>query len=93
MQSETQLPEQTEEPQVDKITTIKVPTSLKDELDGIKEDDQETYASVLDRLIHSRTSPESSPDAVTISIPRQVYHIALMLLPGNIADAIRKGVR
>jgi len=77
----------------DKTTTIKLPTSLKDELDGIKEDDQETYASVLDRLIHTRTSPESSPDAVTISIPRQVYHIALMLLPGNIADAIRKGVR
>lgn len=77
----------------DKITTIKVPTSLKDELDGIKEDDQETYASVLDRLIHSRKSPESSPDAVTISIPRQVYHMTLMLLPGNVADVLRKGVK
>lgn len=77
----------------DKITTIKVPTSLKDELDGIKEDDQETYASVLDRLIHTRPSPESTKDAVMITIPRQVYHMALMLLPGNIADVLRKGVR
>ena len=91
MQSEeiTQIEEQIPE----KPTTIKLPPSLKDELDTLKQDDQETYASVLDRLIHTRTSPESSPEAVTISIPRQVYHIALMLLPGNIADAIRKGVR
>lgn len=77
----------------DKITTIKVPTSLKDELDGIKEDDQETYASVLDRLIHTRKSPESDSNAVTLSIPRQAYQMALMLLPGNVADVLRKGVR
>lgn len=83
---------QSEEP-TDKTTTIKLPASLKDELDGIKEDDQETYASVLNRLIHTRESPESTKDSVIISIPRKVYHIALMLLPGNIADAIRKGVR
>lgn len=84
---------QVEESQPEKPTTIKLPPSLKDELDTLKEDDQETYASVLNRLIHTRESPESTTDSVIISIPRKVYSMILMLLPGNIADVIRKGVR
>jgi len=81
------------EPQTEKATTIKVPTDLKAELDQLKEDEKETYAGVIERLIRGRLVPQSTPDNVTLSLPRKVYQIMLMLLPGNLSDQIRKGVR
>lgn len=81
------------EQQTEKATTIKVPTDLKAELDQLKEDEKETYAGVIGRLIHARPEPASDSDTITISLPRQVYKMMLMLLPGNISDQLRKGVR
>lgn len=83
---------QSEEP-TDKPTTIKLPASLKDELDAIKEDDQETYAGVITRIISTRSPVESTPDTITLSIPRKVYSMILMLLPNNMGEVMRKGVR
>jgi hypothetical protein len=93
--SEEQSPElnSIEEQPSEKATTIKLPSSLKDELDTLKQDNQETYAGVIVRLIAGMAPVESDPETVTVSLPRRVYHMALMLLPGNIADVIRKGVR
>lgn len=84
---------QTEAPVPPVITTIKLPSLLKDELDAIKEDDHETYAGVITRLIQGRTPTESDKETVVVSLPRKVYQIMLMLLPGNITDQVRKGVR
>jgi len=84
---------QPEEPITEKPTTIKLPPSLKDELDTLKEDDQETYAGVISRLITSRSPVESTANTVTVALPRRVYQMMLMMLPGNISDALRKGVR
>jgi predicted CopG family antitoxin len=81
------------EPQTEKATTIKVPADLKAELDRLKEDEKETYAGVIERLIQRKTPDESNSDAVTISLPRRVYKMMLMLLPGNLSDQLRKGVR
>lgn len=66
---------------------------LKGELDNLKEDDHETYAGVIGRLIHARPEPESDNETVIVSLPRRVYQMMLMLLPGNITDQVRKGVR
>jgi hypothetical protein len=74
-------------------TTIKLPTSLKDELDRIKQDDQETFAGVIARLIREKSPNKSDPDTVNLSLPRQVYRMILITLPGNLSEQIRKGVR
>ncbi len=84
---------QSEEQPTEKATTIKVPPTLKDELDTLKQDDQETYAGVINRLIHARPEPESDQETVIVSLPRRVYQIALMLLPANVSEVMRKGVR
>ena len=95
MQSEEPIIEVTvtEEQPTEKPTTIKVPTALKDELDLLKEDEKETYAGVIGRLIHARPEPESDNETVVVSLPRRVYQMMLMLLPGNMSDQMRKGVR
>jgi hypothetical protein len=92
MQSEEPITQIEEQP-VEKPTTIKLSPSLKDELDTLKQDDQETYAGVIARLISGRGPAESTPDTVIISLPRRVYQMMLMVLPGNITDQVRKGVR
>jgi hypothetical protein len=83
---------QSEDP-TDKNTTIKLSVSLKDELDRIKEDDQETYAGVIARLIREKPPNRSDPDTVNLSLPRLVYRRILIILPRNLSDQIRKGVR
>ena len=82
-----------EEQPTEKPTTIKVPTDLKAELDLLKEDEKETYAGVISRLIQAMTPSESDSDVVSISLPRRVYKMILMLLPDNICDQVRRGVR
>ncbi|MDD1729829.1 MAG: hypothetical protein LUQ50_12255 [Methanospirillum sp.] len=84
---------QSEETPAEKATTIKVPPTLKDALDTLKQDDQETYAGVISRLIHAPPDLETGPDTVVISLPRRVYHMVLMLLPNNMGEVLRKGVR
>ncbi len=78
--------------QTEKNTTIQVPAGLKDELEALKEE-EETYAGVIKRLIDGRTPIESTEETVSISLPRNVYRMALMFLPSNLSDQIRKGVR
>jgi hypothetical protein len=85
--------EEPQEPQPDKTTTIKLPVSLKDELDTLKQDDQETYAQTISRLIRMRAAPESNDGAVTISLLRPTYRMILMFLPDNMRDLLIKGVR
>jgi hypothetical protein len=89
MQSEQEVTEVT----LTQSTTIKVPTDLKAELDAIKEDDHETYAGVITRLIQGRAPTESDSETVVVSLPRRVYQMMLMLLPANMSDQMRKGVR
>jgi len=88
-----ELPIQNEAKVPPAITTIKLPSLLKDELDTLKQDDQETYAGVINRLIHARPEPESDQETVIVSLPRRVYQITLMLLPANVSEVMRKGVR
>jgi hypothetical protein len=77
----------------EKDTTIKVPVDLKGDLDAIKVDSQETYAGVIRRLVEGRIPFESTEDTVNIAIPRKVYRMMVMVLPPNIGDQVRKGVR
>jgi hypothetical protein len=77
----------------EKDTTIKVPVDLKGELDAIKADDQESYAGVIRRLIAGREPTKSNGDTVNLSLPRKVYQLVLMVLPANMSDQVRKGVK
>lgn len=74
-------------------TTIQIPTGMKTELEDLKEDEREPYAGVIRRLIDCRDPPESDEETVHLTLPRRIYKLILMLLPGNLRDQVLQGVK
>ena len=76
-----------------KDTTIQISMDLKNELDALKVDDKETYGGVIRRIVNGQPQTESTEETVNLTLPRKLYRMLVMVLPENITDQVRKGVR
>ena len=74
-------------------TTLKIDPELKGVLEGMKTDPDEPLKGVIRRLVEGKTPMESTQDTRHIEIPEKVYRLMMMLLPDNIRETVRKGVR
>jgi hypothetical protein len=83
----------TEQQQDTKDTTMKIDSELKGLLDGLKVDEEESYKSVIRRLVEGKTPMESTQDTKHIAIPDKAYRLLMMMLPDNMKEVVRKGVR
>lgn len=74
-------------------TTLKIDPELKGVLESMKTDPDEPLKGVIRRLVEGKTPMESTQDTRHIEIPEKVYRLMMMLLPDNIRETVRKGVR
>jgi hypothetical protein len=86
-------PTKTEKTEQQQDTTIKIAPDLKEELGKLKTDPDEPYAGVIRRLVSGQTAMESTQDIKIVAIPGKIYALMGMLLPDNIMNEIRKGVK
>ncbi|MFA6364748.1 hypothetical protein [Methanoregula sp.] len=85
---------QKQEPQPDtKDTTLKIDQDLKGVLESMKVDPDEPLKGVIRRLVEGKTPMESTQDTRHIEIPEKVYRLLMMVLPDNMKEVVRKGVR
>ena len=81
-------------PQPDtKDTTLKIDQDLKGVLESMKVDPDEPLKGVIRRLVEGKTPMESTQDTRHIEIPEKVYRLLMMVLPDNMKEVVRKGVR
>jgi hypothetical protein len=89
----TKQEEKTEPQQDTKDTTLKIDQELKGVLEGMKTDPDEPLKGVIRRLVEGKTPMESTQDTKHIEIPDKAYRLLMMILPDNLQQVIRKGVR
>jgi hypothetical protein len=74
-------------------TTLKIDQELKGVLESMKTDPDEPLKGVIRRLVEGKTPMESTQDTRHIEIPEKVYRLLMMMLPDNMKEVIRKGIK
>ena len=74
-------------------TTLKIDPELKGVLESMKTDPDEPLKGVIRRLVEGKTPMESTQDTRHIEIPEKVYRLLMMMLPDNMKEVIRKGIK
>jgi hypothetical protein len=81
------------QPIQEKDTTLKIDPELKGVLESMKTDPDEPLKGVIRRLVEGKTPMESTQDTRHIEIPEKVYRLLMMMLPDNMKEVIRKGIK
>jgi hypothetical protein len=66
---------------------------LKEALEQLKSDPDESCANVLRRLVTRKTPVETTDELVSLAISRQAYLLLIAWLPDNLKEILRAGVR